>query len=58
VTIAARLLGLSCRYVAYLCERGYFKTAHKPGFGRNAHWKINRFEIIKRKYNPNQNREY
>jgi len=55
--VAARLLGISPRMVRYMCEAGLFRSAHKPGFGRNANWMMIRHEVILRKYNPNQNKD-
>jgi hypothetical protein len=57
VSIAARLLGFSVRWVQALCDNGTFATAHKPGFGRKAHWRINRNEVLKRKFNYDLNRD-
>ena len=55
--IAAKLLDFTIRNVQTLCERRCFRTAHKPGFGLKAHWRIDRNEVIARKFDPtiNQN---
>ena len=45
---ASALTGLSIRRLSYLCEIGDFKTAHKPGHGINAHWRIARAEAALR----------
>jgi hypothetical protein len=43
--------------VQKMCEGGVFRTAHKPGMGRNAHWKISSQEVNQHKYksHPNPN---
>lgn len=56
-SVAAKLLGVTPRMVRYMCEQGAFKTAHKPGFGRNANWFMVRHEVILRKFNPTINRD-
>ena len=53
---------IACRYRKYLfplsissiqkmCQRGVFKTAHKKGYGKKAHWWISSSEIIQHKLN-------
>jgi hypothetical protein len=43
VSQAAKILGLTTRNVRYMCERGHFSTAYKPGMGW---WKVSKEEII------------
>ena len=45
---AARLLGMSSRWVQTQCELGTFKTAHKPGLKDRSRWRITRSEVIAR----------
>lgn len=47
--IAARQLDLSIRQVTRMFLKRLFPSAHKPGCGKNAHWKVLRTEIIKHK---------
>ncbi len=50
--IAARLLtGLTERRVRQMCEERVFMTAHKPGSGKAAHWKVLRSEVLAHKAN-------
>ncbi len=50
--IAARMLsGMSLRRVQQMCEERVFQTAHKPGSGVNAHWKILRSDVLAHKAN-------
>lgn len=48
--IAATILGLSHKHVERMCRNLVFKTAHKPGMGRKAHWKILRAEVVAHKF--------
>ncbi len=48
ISEAARLLGMSCRWVQTQCELGNFKTAHKPGLKDRSQWRIARSEVIAR----------
>lgn len=50
-SIAAKLLGLTRRHVDRMCSSGIFKSAHKPGYGTKAHWRILRAEISAHIYN-------
>lgn len=50
-SIAARLLGLTSRRVCQMCESRVFKTAHKPGSGTHARWRILRAEISVHQFN-------
>lgn len=44
VSVAARyILGISARHVRFMCERGVFPGAFKPG---EAHWRIPKDEVI------------
>lgn len=43
---AARLLGMSPRWVQTQCELGIFKTAHKPGQSPRSQWRVARQEIL------------
>ena len=45
---AARLLGMSTRWIQYQCEVGIFKTAHKPGQSPRSQWRIARHEVLSR----------
>jgi hypothetical protein len=51
ITIAARMLNLGNKRVRQMCCAGVFPTAHKPGSGRNAHWKLLRSEVSAHKFN-------
>lgn len=53
---------IACRYRKYLypltissiqkmCQHGVFKTAHKKGAGKKAHWWISGAEIVQWKIN-------
>jgi hypothetical protein len=55
--VAARILGFSRRHIAWMCQNRHFKTAHKPGGGTSAHYRILRTEVIARKYNATINQE-
>jgi hypothetical protein len=44
---ARRILGLSLRQLAYLCDTGHFRTARK-GPGRTSAWTISLGELIER----------
>jgi hypothetical protein len=46
---AARILGMSRRWVDNECDIGHFKTAHKLGVTERSHWKIARAEVLGRK---------
>jgi hypothetical protein len=46
--IAARLLGMSDRWVLTQCELGLFKTAHQPSQRPGGRWKIARSEVLAR----------
>lgn len=46
---AARLLGMSRRWVETECSEGRFRTAHKPGTKTKARWKVARSEVMERK---------
>jgi hypothetical protein len=48
--IAAKMLGFGMRYIQKLCEDGTFSTAHKPGKGKQARWRIARLEVIEKKH--------
>jgi len=48
--IAAKILNFKVRYIQKLCEDGVFTTAHKPGNGRKAHWRIARLEVLEKKH--------
>ena len=45
---AARIMGMSRRWVIAECESGNFKTAHRPGLKASAWWKISRAEVLAR----------
>lgn len=51
VSVAARILGISTSRIRQVLPLGVFKSACKPGFGRNANWKILRSEITDFKLN-------
>ena len=46
---AARILGMSRRWVDNECDIGHFKTAHKLGVTPRAQWRIDRAEVLARK---------
>lgn len=46
---AARIIGMSRRWVQTECDFGHFKTARKLGLGPCAWWKIARSEVLARK---------
>jgi hypothetical protein len=48
VSEAARILGMSCRWVQSQCTEGNFTTARKVGFKLRSRWKIGRTEILDR----------
>lgn len=43
---AAPMLHVGDRRVRTLCGSGFFKTAHKPGWGVQAHWLILQAEVV------------
>jgi hypothetical protein len=45
---AAKILGMSQRWVLTECETGAFKTAFKPGKKPTSRWKISRSEVMSR----------
>ncbi len=45
-TEAARMTGMSPRWVIRHCELGTFKTAFKPGDRPRAQWRVSRAEVI------------
>lgn len=45
------LYPLGRRQVTRMCENGVFKTAYKPGHGRNAKWVVLASEVIAHKIN-------
>jgi hypothetical protein len=45
---AAKILGMSPRWVGSECALGHFKTAQKPGLQPTSHWKISRAEVFER----------
>jgi len=49
VSRAAKLLGVSRWTVTRMCQNGLFKTAHKPGMGKQSWWKLSRLEVLERK---------
>ena len=51
---AAKLLGMSRRWVIAECESGNFKTAHRPGLKARSWWKIARAEALTRLKNQPQ----
>jgi len=52
VHIASRLLGgLTPRRIEQMCRLGVFRTAHKPGYGTQAHWRILRAEVVAHRFN-------
>jgi hypothetical protein len=46
---AARLLGMSPRWVMKECDLGRFKTAYKPGRQPTSQWRLLRTEVLARK---------
>lgn len=46
-----KYLGLSMRQVQKMCLENVFPSAHKPGKGRKAHWRILRSEVLSHKFN-------
>lgn len=46
---AARILGISQRWVETQCSEGRFTTAHKPGQQPNSRWRLARSEVVARK---------
>lgn len=49
--IAMKYLPLGKRRIEQLCSMGIFPSAHKPGHGRNAHWKLLRSDVLAHAYN-------
>jgi hypothetical protein len=49
---AARILGMSPRWVELECYLGRFTTARKPGLMPKSRWSIARAEILARKAKP------
>ena len=45
-TEAARLVGMSSRWVIRRCVEGIFETAFKPGVDFHCHWRISRREVM------------
>lgn len=45
-------MGLSLRQVQHMCQNGVLKSAHKPGMGARAHYRIARAEVISRVLHP------
>ena len=45
---AARLLGVSRRWVAVQCDLGRFLSAYKPSGDGAGHWKLSRSEVLSR----------
>lgn len=39
------------RQVQKMCLENVFPSAHKPGKGRKAHWRILRSEVLSHKFN-------
>jgi hypothetical protein len=48
---ARKILPLSKRRIEQMCKEGVFPSAHQPGSGRNAHWKILRSDVLAHAYN-------
>jgi hypothetical protein len=49
-TIAAKYLPtLSLSHIERMCRNGVWPSAHKPGGGLRAHWRILRSEVIAHK---------
>jgi hypothetical protein len=48
---AAKILGMSRRWVETECILGHFKTARKPGLQPRSRWKIARSEVFERLQN-------
>ena len=51
---AARIMGMSRRWVIAECESGNFKTAHRPGLKARSWWKLARAEVLARLKNQLQ----
>src|ERR1039458_6248017 len=45
---AAKMLGMSRRWVIAECESGNFETAHRPGLKARSWWKLARAEVLAR----------
>jgi hypothetical protein len=45
---AAKLLGMSPRWVAAECDLGRFATARKPGVSQHSRWQVARVEVLER----------
>jgi hypothetical protein len=52
VTEAARLLGMSTRWVNNQCSLGRFKSAYQPGARPKAAWRLSRAEVLARRQAP------
>lgn len=50
-TTAKLLGGISIVRVSQMFSEGVFKTAYKPGHGKNAHWRVSRAEVLAHKIN-------
>lgn len=48
LTEAAKVLGLSPRYLEYQCSIGLWKTARKPGGRPRSRWRVSREEVDQR----------
>ena len=51
IAASKKYLNLSPRRIAQMCLANIFPSAHKPGAGPNAHWRILRSEVIAHKFN-------
>ena len=51
---AARIMGMSRRWVIAECEAGKFKTSYRPGLKPRGWWKISRAEVLARLKNQLQ----
>ena len=49
IPMAAKLIGMSNRWVESECQSGRFTTASKAGLRPNCHWKIARSEVLSRR---------
>lgn len=56
--VACQMLGLGKRQVQTMMERGVFRTAHKPGLGKNSHWVVSRSEVLMHLYKSHPNPDY
>jgi hypothetical protein len=48
ISEAAKVLGLSARYLEYQCSIGVWKSARKPGGMPRSRWRISRAEVLQR----------